>query len=54
MTKFGRSWKIGDKVKVIGSKEICTITEIHETRLWVKLDIFLGSFQKYHLKKVYK
>lgn len=54
MKKFDKSFKVGDNVKFIFNNEahICKIKEIHETRNWIKIEGFEGSFQRGDIKKM--
>jgi hypothetical protein len=54
MKKFDKSFKVGDNVKFSLDNEIhiCKIKEIHETRNWIKIDGFEGSFQRGDVKKM--
>ena len=54
MEKFNRSYKVGQFVQLVGDEtnQIYKISEIHNTRKWIKLEGLLGSFQKGHIKRV--
>lgn len=49
MNKFEKRFKLGTMVLLQGLKEWCRITEIHETRNWIKVDGWMGSFQRAHV-----
>lgn len=52
MKKFNKQFKIGTKVILDHDKKNWVeITEIHETRNWIKTNVWSGSFQRNHVLK---
>ena len=49
MKKFNQTVKVGDLVRVIGTRRDVAIKEVSEGRRWIKLDSFEGSFQRGHV-----
>jgi len=49
MKKIENKIQVGTKVFVNG--EWCKITEVHETRNWIKTDLWAGSFQRNDIEK---
>ena len=49
MKKFNKLFKVGTKVIISG--EWYSVTEVHETRNWIKVDGLDGSFQRGHVAK---
>ena len=45
MKKFNKNFKIGTKVKVVGVEAFVKIESFHETRKWIKLEGYAGSWQ---------
>jgi len=52
MKKFNKQFKVGTKVILDhDSKNFAEIKEIHETRNWIKVKEWEGSFQRGHVVK---
>lgn len=49
MKKFNKSFKIGTLVQLPGEYGYRRISEIHETRKWIKIENLSGSFQRDHI-----
>lgn len=47
MKKFSKNFVVGTDVLING--QWCKITEIHETKQWIKVDSLAGSFQRNHV-----
>jgi len=46
MKKFNKSFSLSTKVQLPGEYGYRAIKEIHETRNWIKIEGFEGSFQR--------
>jgi hypothetical protein len=44
LPKFNADFRVGTKVLI--SEYWCKVTEIHESRQWIKVDKLEGSFQR--------
>ena len=44
LPKFNADFRIGTKVLI--GEFWCKVTEVHETRQWIKVDRLQGSFQR--------
>ena len=52
MKKFNKNYRVGTKVLLKGFyHKYFEVTEIHETRNWIKLKGLQGSFQTGHIAK---
>ena len=51
MQRFNKQFKIGTKVLLEGNKNFSTVVEVHETRKWIKVNDYNGSFQRVHVTK---
>jgi hypothetical protein len=45
MRRFDKRVKSGTKVKLCGFCDLFIVTEVHESRKWVKVAGLVGSFQ---------
>ncbi len=51
MKKFNKAFKTNKtKVKLFNDSDFYLIDEIHETRKWIKIKGFTGSFQRGHVE----